>query len=54
MTNFHVIAGATDLTVTTMDQAIYRARLVGADPDKDVAVLQVFLGSWRSGSLVQG
>lgn len=41
VTNFHVIAGATDLTVTTMDQAIYRARLVGADPDKDVAVLQV-------------
>ncbi|MBX3183467.1 MAG: trypsin-like peptidase domain-containing protein [Polyangiaceae bacterium] len=39
VTNFHVIAGAGSLTVTLHDQNTYEAKVVGAEPRKDVAVL---------------
>lgn len=41
VTNFHVIKGAAEVKVTLLDQTSYTARVVGADPDKDVAVLQL-------------
>jgi len=41
VTNFHVIKGASEVKVTLLDQSSYTARVVGADPDKDVAVLQL-------------
>ena len=41
VTNHHVVAGASDLRVTTIDQKSYPARLVGFDEDKDIALLQV-------------
>jgi S1-C subfamily serine protease len=41
VTNFHVVYGADAITVTLADRTEYKAKLVGADPDHDVAVLQI-------------
>ena len=41
VTNFHVIQGASAAQVTLSDHSSWKARLVGAYPDKDVAVLAV-------------
>ncbi len=41
VTNFHVIYGASTVTVTLADRTEYRAKLVGADPDHDLAVLKI-------------
>jgi S1-C subfamily serine protease len=41
VTNFHVIQGASQATVTLADSREYRARLVGASPAHDLAVLSI-------------
>jgi S1-C subfamily serine protease len=41
VTNFHVIQGAQTCRVTFADQSSYGAALVGAYPEKDIAVLRV-------------
>lgn len=41
VTNYHVIANAQGATVRLNDQRAYRARLVGASPAHDLAVLRV-------------
>jgi len=41
VTNFHVIAGAQRLTVTTQDQTEYDAQVIGVAPEKDLAVLRI-------------
>ena len=41
VTNFHVIQQASRLTVTLQDGNAYQAELVGAEPDKDLAVLRI-------------
>jgi len=41
VTNFHVIYGASSIKVTLADRSEYRAALIGADPDHDLAVLQI-------------
>ncbi|MFV0439326.1 MAG: S1C family serine protease [Desulfopila sp.] len=41
VTNFHVIEDANRVQVTMADQSSWRAVLVGAAPDKDLAVLQI-------------
>jgi serine protease Do len=41
VTNNHVVAGADKIEVTFSDGTIVSATLVGADPDSDLAVLQV-------------
>ena len=41
VTNFHVIAEASRLEVTLADHSNWRASLVGAAPDRDLAVLQI-------------
>jgi S1-C subfamily serine protease len=41
VTNFHVIQGADRATVTLYDQSTYSASLVGAAPEKDLAVLKI-------------
>ncbi|MGZ8384263.1 MAG: S1C family serine protease, partial [Nitrospira sp.] len=41
VTNFHVIYGADAITVTLADQVEYKAKVVGVDPDHDIAVLQI-------------
>lgn len=41
VTNFHVISDANSIQVTMSDQSKYKASLIGAAPDKDLAVLQI-------------
>ncbi len=41
VTNNHVIDGAVDIRVTTSDRRVLKAKLVGADPLTDIAVLKV-------------
>jgi S1-C subfamily serine protease len=41
VTNNHVVSGATTITVTFSNGATYDAKLVGADPNADLAVIQV-------------
>jgi Do/DeqQ family serine protease len=41
LTNNHVIDGADDISVTLADGRTVSARRVGADPDSDVAVIQI-------------
>lgn len=41
VTNYHVISGARQITVTTNDGTAYQATLVGSDESNDVAVLKV-------------
>ncbi|MDH5180883.1 MAG: DegQ family serine endoprotease [Gammaproteobacteria bacterium] len=41
MTNHHVIAKADEITVTLRDGRSLKAKLIGTDPDTDIAVIQV-------------
>ena len=41
VTNFHVLEGAENITVTLSDQTSYKATFVGAEPNKDLAVLKI-------------
>ncbi len=41
VTNFHVIFGADAIKVTLADRSEHQAKIVGADPDHDLAVLQI-------------
>jgi S1-C subfamily serine protease len=41
VTNYHVISDANRIQVTMADSSVWKAVLVGADPDKDLAVLQI-------------
>jgi S1-C subfamily serine protease len=41
LTNDHVVEGAQQLTVALPDGSLYQAKLIGADPYTDLAVLQI-------------
>lgn len=41
VTNFHVIQGTNGANITLHDQSTWKAHLVGASPDHDLAVLQI-------------
>ena len=41
VTNFHVVYGADSIQVVLDDQSTYDARVIGVDPDHDLAVLQI-------------
>ncbi|MEO8584355.1 MAG: trypsin-like peptidase domain-containing protein [Flavitalea sp.] len=41
VTNNHVIDGADDITVTLSNRRSFKAKLVGADPSSDIAVLKI-------------
>ncbi len=41
VTNFHVVYGADSIQVVLDDQSTHDARVVGVDPDHDLAVLQI-------------
>ncbi len=41
VTNYHVVAGANELSVALPDGTLRATRLIGADPDSDLALLRV-------------
>jgi S1-C subfamily serine protease len=41
LTNYHVVEGAREIMVTLFDGQSYRARMIGTDPDNDIAILQI-------------
>ncbi|WP_434513522.1 Do family serine endopeptidase [Dechloromonas sp. ARDL1] len=41
LTNFHVIDGADDIQVSLNDGKTYKAKVVGSDPESDLAILQI-------------
>ncbi|SKB71941.1 Do family serine endopeptidase [Luteibacter sp. 22Crub2.1] len=41
LTNNHVVGGADDITVTLQDGRDFKGKLIGSDPDTDVALLQI-------------
>jgi S1-C subfamily serine protease len=47
VTNFHVLQNAREWQITLSDQSTWDARLVGAAPDKDLAVLRIDAGPER-------
>lgn len=51
VTNWHVVKGASEVQVALVDQSMYKAKLVGADPDKDIAVLQLDCPADKAASL---
>ena len=51
VTNNHVVEGAVDIVVTTTDRRIFHAKLVGADPLTDLAVVKINASNLPSVSL---
>jgi S1-C subfamily serine protease len=41
VTNYHVVGNSQSVRIALSDQSIYKAQRVGADPDKDIAVLKI-------------
>jgi putative serine protease PepD len=41
LTNYHVIEGAQKLTVSFGGEKVYNAKVVGGDPDTDLAVIKL-------------
>jgi putative serine protease PepD len=41
LTNHHVVTGSAQLTVTLADKKTYKARVLGADPRDDLALIQI-------------
>ena len=41
LTNNHVVRDASDITVTLNDKRTYKAKIVGTDPETDVAVIKI-------------
>lgn len=54
VTNFHVIADASEATVTLSDGTEWPARLVGAAPDADLAVLKIAAPAERLSPIPRG
>jgi S1-C subfamily serine protease len=54
LTNYHVIAGTIRVTVQFEDKVVREARVVGQDPNNDLAVLKVDLGGLRVQPLTLG
>jgi S1-C subfamily serine protease len=53
ITNFHVVRGAQALQVTLADQSVYEAKLIGAAPEKDLAVLSIEASGAQRRELVE-
>ena len=54
VTNFHVIQGASATRVTLSDQSTHKATLVGAFPDRDLAVLKIEVPSAKAPPIAMG
>ena len=48
VTNYHVVEGAAEVTVTVNDSAEYRGTVLGTDPVRDLAVVRICCGSFRT------
>ena len=53
VTNYHVVEGATTLSVTFVDDQTYEAQLCGYDETMDIAILKVSLSGLSSDTLSQ-
>jgi Do/DeqQ family serine protease len=51
LTNSHVVDNATSIEVTTKDNRRFRAKLIGRDPETDIAVLQIPGGNLTAGPM---
>ncbi len=40
LTNYHVVKGATDISVRLDDQRVFKAKVVGSDPQRDMALIE--------------
>jgi S1-C subfamily serine protease len=47
VTNYHAVQGASDLAVALSDGAVHMTRIVGADPESDIALLKIDLEGLR-------
>lgn len=54
VTNYHVIGDANRVEVTLADHSTWKAVLVGATPEKDLAVLQIFAPSIQLQPIIVG
>src|SRR5262249_6391241 len=54
VTNFHVVYNADALTVVLADETEHEARLVGIDPDHDLAVVQIHVPKEKLSPIVVG
>jgi S1-C subfamily serine protease len=54
VTNFHVIQGGSGARVTLSDQTTHEAKLVGAFPDRDLAVLQIRIPASKAQAIPVG
>jgi S1-C subfamily serine protease len=43
LTNFHVVQGAQTIEVTLGDQSRYKGKLIGSDPNNDIALIEIDL-----------
>ena len=41
VTNNHVISGADEISVTLTNKKVYKAKVIGADPNSDIAVIKI-------------
>ncbi len=51
VTNYHVVEGATTLSITFVDDQTYEASLCGYDEDRDIAVIKVAVSDLSSDTL---
>lgn len=54
VTNYHVISGGTNVSVTLNNGTTYQAQVIGGEPDYDIAVLKVDPGETALQSVVIG
>ncbi len=54
LTNYHVVQGAQTIEVTLGDQSRYKGKLVGSDPNNDIALIQIDLAGRKVTPLTLG
>jgi putative serine protease PepD len=54
LTNYHVVQGAQTIEVTLGDQSRYKGKLVGSDPNNDIALIQIDLAGRKVAPLPLG